>query len=147
MTGLVKKHPSERVKAFWSAIGVWLNQDKRLGRLARLGGPRADVADGMDFQIERLGEDSRFAGTRLRAHAKALRDRPADVATPEHLIAHHPGYRNRVVMGTSWRTDAWTELELQPHLKAAELARAVGCSFGTAWQAKRDFELYGRRSA
>lgn len=149
LTKMVRGHDADRVQAFWSAVGVWLHKDKRLGRLAKLKGSRVNVTSiGVDLQIERLGEDPRFSGTRLRAHAKALRDRAADVLSPLALSKRHHGYRNRIIMGPSWRTDAWSELELQPHLTPTELARVVGCSFGTAWQAKQDFNLiHGQQSA
>jgi hypothetical protein len=75
-------------------------------------------------------EDERFAGTSLPAGT--LRDRTADVLTPEELASLHPGYRNRVLMGPTWRADVWTVLEGAPSLTPAEAAREAGCGFATA---------------
>jgi hypothetical protein len=96
---------------------------------------------GTDFQIKRRGEDERFTGSRLRVPRGTLRDREDDVLSPEALVRHHAGYRNRVLMGPTWRADAWTVLERAPDLSVAEVARRVACSFATAWQAAQDFRL------
>ncbi len=53
----------------------------------------------------------------------------------------HRGYRNRVLMGPSWRADVWTVLERTPDVSISEAARRASCSFATAWQAARDFRL------
>ncbi|MFU8803009.1 MAG: hypothetical protein ACNA8W_04280, partial [Bradymonadaceae bacterium] len=94
-----------------------------------------------DFQIARRGEDERFAGSALRVPAGTLRDREADVLSPETLVGHHAGYRNRVLMGPTWRADVWTILEDEPGVSVAEAARRAGCSFATAWQVVQDFRL------
>jgi len=87
----------------------------------------------------------------LRTLNGTLRDRAADALSPEALIRHHAGYRNRVLMGPSFRADVWTVLEHAPELPIVELARRASCSFATAWQAARDFRLLraagGRRGA
>jgi len=57
------------------------------------------------------------------------------------LIRRHAGYRNRVLMGPTWRADVWTVLEQAPELSIAEVARRVTCSFATARQAGQDFQL------
>lgn len=53
----------------------------------------------------------------------------------------HPGYRNRILMGPSWRADVWTVLEQASELNVSEAARRVGCSFATAWQVVQDYQL------
>jgi len=140
---VVSRHPSERVRAYWAAVAHWLAKDRRFTRLAALyQGPATDLLPvGTAFQLERRGPDPRFAGSVLRVPAGTLRDRAADVLTPEVLVGRHAGYRNRVRMGPAWRADVWTVLEKDPSLTAAEAARRVGCSFATAWAVVRDFGL------
>jgi len=137
----VSRHPSERVRAYWSAVARWLVKDRRYARLAALyKGPTTDLLPvGTEFQLDRRGPDPRFAGSVLRVPAGTLRDRAADVITPEVLVGRHAGYRNRVRMGPAWRADVWTVLESDPDLSAAEAARRAGCSFATAWAVVRDF--------
>ncbi len=139
----VSEHGSRRVGCYWSAVSRWLSKDRRLARLAKFhDGPPVDLLPvGNDFQIERRGEDDRFAGSALRVPAGVLRDRDADVLAPEVLVRRHAGYRNRVLIGPTWRADVWTTLELDPELSVAEVARRAGCSFATAWQVVQDFRI------
>lgn len=139
----VAAHPSERARAYWSAVATWLRKDRRLARIASAyGGVPVDVLPvGTDFQIKRRGQDERFVRSKLRVPRGALRDREDDVLTPEALVRRHAGYRNRVLMGPTWRADVWTVLEHAPDLSIAEVARRVSCSFATAWQAAQDFRL------
>jgi hypothetical protein len=141
LTRLVALQESQRVRAFWSALARWHASDRRFARLARsYGGPRVDLLPtGTDFQVARHGEDPRFAGTKLRAPANVLRDRPADVLTPAELAARHSAYRWRLVIGPTYRADTWAALEREPMLPAAALARKTYGSFATAWQTRRDF--------
>jgi hypothetical protein len=67
--------------------------------------------------------------------------RPEDVLAPDALVRRHAGYRNRVLMGPSFRADVWTVLEQAPELSVADVARRAACSFATAWQAAQDFRL------
>ncbi|RVU46690.1 hypothetical protein EA187_06015 [Lujinxingia sediminis] len=139
----VDEHPSQRVLAYWAAVAMWLKKDRRFARVAKLyEGPALDLMPvGTDFQIERRGEDARFESSPLRVPAGTLRDRAADVLSPEALVRQHAGYRNRVRMGPSWRADVWTVLEHDPELNAAEAARRAGCSFATAWRVVEDFRV------
>jgi len=139
----IADHPSPRVRAYWAAIAHWLAKDRRLARLAKLyDGEAIDLLPvGTDFQIARRGEDERFAQSPLRVPAGILRDREADVLSPEALVRRHRGYRNRVLMGPTWRADVWTALEHEPAVAVAEAARRAGCSFATAWQVVQDFRL------
>jgi len=134
---------STRGRAFWAAIGDWLERDRRLGRLTKLhpGKPIELLRTGTAVQIRRRGEDLRFQGTTLRVPAGVLRDRAADVLTPEHLARRHLGYRYRVLIGPSYRADMWAALEREPSLTPTELARRTYGSFATAWQVKQDWEL------
>jgi hypothetical protein len=147
---LVVAHPDARVRAYWSAVATWLAKDRRFARLASAydGGPVDVLPVGTEFQIKRRGEDERFAGTELRIPRGTLRDRE-DVLSPEALVRHHAGYRNRVLMGPTWRADVWTVLEQAPALPIAEIARRASCSFATAWQTAQDFRLLraARRAA
>jgi hypothetical protein len=139
----VSEHPSARVRAYWAAVAHWLRKDRRFARLVKLyRGPTLDLLPiGTEFQLARRGEDERFAGSVLRVPAGTLRDRAADVLSPEALVRRHAGYRNRVRMGPAWRADVWTVLESTPDLSVAEVARRAGTSFATAWQVVQDFAL------
>jgi len=139
----VAEHGSSRVHAYWAAVAQWLSKDRRFTRLAALHtAPPIDLLPvGTDFQITRRGEDERFVGSSLRVPAGTLRDRDTDVLTPEMLVRRHAGYRNRMLMGPTWRADIWTALEDEPNASVAEAARRAGCSFATAWQVVQDFRV------
>ncbi|MSP72251.1 MAG: hypothetical protein EXR76_08730 [Myxococcales bacterium] len=140
---LVGAHPSERVRAYWAAVATWLNKDRRLARLvgAYGGASIGLLPTGTEFQVKRRGEDERFTGSKLRVPKGTLRDRREDVLSAEVLIRRHTGYRNRVLMGPSFRADVWTALEHAPDLSIADIARKASCSFATAWQATQDYRL------
>lgn len=142
---LVAAYSSERVRAYWAAVAGWLDKDRRLARLAdgHVGAPIDLLPTGTAFQLQRRGEDERFAGSKLRVPRGTLRDRQDDVLSPEVLVQRHAGYRNRVHMGPSFRADAWTALEQVPDLSIADVARKAACSFATAWQTAQDFRLLG----
>jgi hypothetical protein len=144
LTRLVAMQASKRVRACWSALARWRADDRRFARLARAyRGPRLDLlSTGTDFQVARHGEDPRFAGSKLRVPANALRDRPADVLQPAELARTHAAYRWRLVIGPSYRADMWSALERKPDLSAAALARATYGAFATAWQVRRDFAVW-----
>jgi hypothetical protein len=137
------EHLSERVQAYWSAIGTWLSDDKRFARIeGRFDGARIDLlSTGTEFQVQRRGEDARLESSCLRVPEGTLRDREADVLEPGELAKCHRGYRNRVQMGPTWRADVWTALESEPNMAVAECARRVRCSFAAAWGAVQDFHL------
>lgn len=140
---LVCAHPSERVRAYWAAVATWLEKDRRLGRLvgAYEGAPIELLPTGTAFQMKRRGEDERFTGSTLRVPKGTLRDRLDDVLSPEALVRRHAGYRNRVLIGPSYRADVWTVLEHAPDLPIADIARKASCSFATAWQTAQDYRL------
>lgn len=149
LTRAVSELSSLRASAYWSAIARGLEQDRRFKRLQdHYKGPPQDILPvGTEFQLLRRGEDERFKGSSLRVPAGTLRDRKADVMSIQDLVARHKMYRNRVIMGPSWRADVWTILEQDSSLSIAELARRAGSSFATAWQVARDFELASTPSA
>lgn len=140
---LVGEQTSERVRAYWASIAHWLEKDRRFARLEGFydGPPVELLMVGTEFQIQRRGEDERFVGSKLRVPSGSLRDRAADVLPPDVLVKRHAGYRNRVLMGPSFRADIWTVLEKNPGLSVADVARRAACSFATAWQAVQDFKL------
>ena len=146
LTRLVALQESKRVRAFWSALAHWRGADRRFARLARgYRGSRVDLlTTGTDFHLRRHGEDPRLAGSRLRAPANVLRDRPADVLTPAELASRNSAYRWRLVIGPTYRADMWASLERDPVLPAAALARAAYGSFATAWQVRRDFGTWAK---
>ncbi|MBL4686139.1 MAG: hypothetical protein JKY37_16215 [Nannocystaceae bacterium] len=139
----LREHPSMRVHTYWASVANRLAKDRRFVRLKKLHhGPSIDLLPvGSDFQIARRGEDDRFAGSALRVPAGILRDRETDVLSPKALVRQHAGYRNRVLMGPTWRADVWTVLESEAEMSIAEVARRAGCSFATAWQVSQDFRL------
>ncbi len=145
---LIEASGSKRVRAFWAAVGRWLAKDRRYFRLIRLYTAKPlDLLDvGTEFQIRRHGEDRRFEGTALRVPGNVLRDRPADVMTPELLARQHRAYSWRIVIGPTFRADMWAEMEGTPGLKAAEIARRTYGSFATAWQVKRDWSTWAGRT-
>ena len=143
LTKSVQSHASRRVRTLFAALAKWQSSDRRFARLARLHrGTRVDLlSTGSDFQIRRHGEDERFAQGPLRVPANVLRDREADVLSPERLAGRHPTYRMRVTIGPSYRADMWAALESDPSLTASALARRTYGSFATAWAVKRDFSI------
>ena len=145
---LIEAGGSKRVRAFWAAVGRWLAKDRRYSRLIRLHTAKPlDLLDvGTEFQIRRHGEDRRFEGTALRVPGNVLRDRPADVMTPELLARQHRVYSWRIVIGPTFRADMWAEMEGTLGLKAAEIARRTYGSFATAWQVKRDWSTWTGRT-
>jgi len=143
LTTLATIQSSARVRAFWSALARWQRKDRRFVRLsASYQGARQDVFEvGTDFQLQRHGEDPRFAGSSIRVAANMLRDRPADVLSPSLLARRHQVYRFRIMMGPNYRADMWAALESDATLSAAALARETYGSFATAWHVRRDFLL------
>lgn len=139
----VDEHPRLRVKAYWAGVARWLRSDRRFARLERAWtADRVDLLDvGTEFQVARRGEDERFTDTAIRVPAGTLRVRVSDVVPPELLVGRHPGYRNRVLMGPTWRADLWTVLEAEPELAVADVARRATCSFAAAWQVVQDHRL------
>lgn len=142
LTKLVEASDKPQVKAFWSAIGTWQASDRRFVKLKSMyQGPRLDLVEGAAFQIGRHGEDKRLSGGPLRVPGNTLREREGDVLLPTELAKQHRGYDFRVMMGPSYRADAWAALDVDPSLSTAALARKAYCAFATAWQVKRDFSL------
>jgi hypothetical protein len=145
---IVSTRGEQRVLAYWAAIAHWLNGDRRLSRLTALA-PKQRVhllRAGSAFQLKRRGEDPRFDSSALAVPQGVLRDRDADVLTPQQLAARHRAYFQRVQMGPSYRADLWALLEKEPSLPPAELARRAYGSFATAWHAKRDYETLHTKS-
>lgn len=140
---IVEAQRSTRVRSFWAAVADWLTKDRRFAKLRRLhAGPCIDLLRaGSEFQVKRRGEDPRFEGSALRVPGGVLRDRSQDVLPPAALAKQHRTYRQRVLMGPSYRADMWAELDRTPSLSAAELARRTYGSFATAWQVKHDREV------
>lgn len=139
---LVSDHSERRVRAFWSTFAQWQKTDRRFAKLQKWEGDRvALLRVGSDFQLQRRGEDPRFAETVLQIPAGVLRDRTVDILPSRELARRHAAYRCRIVMGPSYRADMWAQLNANPALTPSELARCCYGSFATAWQVKRDFEL------
>ena len=130
------------VRAFWKALAQWKKKDWRFKKLQKVyARTRIDLVDGSSFQVERHGEDERFAGTVLRIPNKLLRHRPEDIMSPHELAKRHLGYHYRIMMGPSYRSDIWALIERHPELTPAEIARKSYGSFPTAWEARRDWMI------
>ncbi|RJO68776.1 MAG: hypothetical protein C4523_06870 [Myxococcales bacterium] len=144
MVRLISACPSERVRIYWKAVAVWQAKDRRLARLLSVyRGPQIDLLpSGTDFLIRRRGEDPRFMGGPLRVPAGTLREREADILRPEELVARHPVYRWRILVGPTYRADMLAFLERNPALSASELARLAYGSFATAHEVKRDWSTF-----
>jgi hypothetical protein len=142
--------PSPRAAAFWAAIGHWLGkQDARLRVLSKLheGKPIALVADAEERAAFR-GKDPRFEGGPLIVPSGLLRDRPEDVESPERLAQRHPVYRARVLYGATYRADLLYAVQAaldegQTLPTPADLARSIGCAYGTAAQLLDDVRIAG----
>lgn len=132
-----------RTRAYWSAVGSWLEDDRRFARLRGLHrGRRTNLLrTGTSFQIGRRGEDPRFENTQLRVPLGVLRNRPGDIQKPEELARRHRTYHRRVQIGPTYRADMWALLEAEPDITTAELARRTYGSYATAWRVRRDFEI------
>jgi hypothetical protein len=140
----VGAHPSERVRAYWAAIAAWLRKDRRLARLAtRLRGRAGRAAANRD-RSSRCNVAARMSASRSRSCSPRRAPSVTAMTTCSRRrpsIRRHAGYRNRVLMGPSFRADVWTTLEHAPGLSIADVARKASCSFATAWQAAQDFRL------
>ncbi len=145
---LVGNCENQKFRAYWGSIGVWLGSDRRLLKLAsQYHGPIIDLQSvGGDFQISRFGEDPRFKNGFLRVPANLLRDRVEDVLSPVELARKLPAYRNRIIIGPSYRADMWASLEENPNLSAAQIARKAYGSFATAWHVKQDWQMIHQTS-
>ena len=147
---LVKASGSKRVRAFWTAVGRWLAKD---GRYV----PPHSPPQGRARQSARCGD--RLPDPTSRGKSPVRRKRPARTGkrpagsagrrhdcrgtrtqAPRLLLArrHRPDLPGGHVGG-----DRGT-----PSLKAAGIARRTYGSFATAWQVKRDWEVWvsGRAS-
>lgn len=144
LSQLVSHLKGSKERHFWCAIAQWKSADIRFKKLAGLYSSRIDLFDsGTSFQIERKGEDPRFAGTVLRIPNGSLRHRPQDVLTPERLAKIHSAYRNRILIGPTYRADMWAIMEdATTPLSPSEIARRAYGSFPTALKVKHDWLIW-----
>lgn len=147
ITRLASQLP-ERTRTFWGAQAKRFEKDRRWARLSAQSmstsrskplPPVELLRTGNAFQIRRRGEDPRFTGTRLLVPAGILRERKGDILSPAQVAKIHRTYHHRVLIGPSYRADAWAELVADPTLAPATLARRTYSSFATAWQVRQDF--------
>ena len=143
MNRILQQENEERLKAFWIAIAQRFKTDRRFASLARkMRGRQIDLIESKSsYLLQTKGCDPRFEKTCLRVPAGLLRHRPKDILSPNELAKHHIGYRYRIIMGPSYRADMWAQIELQPNLSTAELARVCYGSFATAWKVIQDKKL------
>jgi len=132
-----------KINLFWQAVSQIHGTDQRLKTLREsLPQRQQNIFDlDIDYQLKKYGEDSRFKDTVLKVPANFLRHRPQDTMPPKDLAHIHLFYYYRVMIGPSYRADMWAELELNPKLTAAELARRCYGSFATAWKVLQDKKL------
>jgi hypothetical protein len=136
----------DRFRAYWAGVAHWLRSDSRWGKVAHMYAGSDVYLSSVGDEVARLalvrkGEDPRFTGSRLRVPSGMLRDRIADVSSPERLAANHPWYRERLRQGPTYRADCWAELERAPEMSAAELSRRVGCTYPVAHKAVQDMKV------
>ena len=133
----------KRLLCFWSATAKHILADSRFNKLKKLyKGPRLDLLKvGTEFQLGRHGEDARFKDSCIRVPGHVLRNRPRDILVPARLAKINPTYRYRIVIGPTYRADQWALLEHSEKITPSELAKLSYSSFGSAWQARRDFEV------
>ncbi len=147
---ILKELPDKRLKAFWSAMAKWQRNDPRMRKLSRIyrGVPLPiGDEDQMKFWLKRDGEDPRFAKSHFVVPAKLLRHRPSDIADSVTVAKFHSGYRQRLIIGPSYRADMWAMLDREPMLTPSELARKCFGSFSTAWNVKRDWGIIRQLAA
>ncbi len=143
LTRAVPALAGERSRFFWLALAERFITDRRWLRMSKFPMPanRVDLLrTGNEFQIQRRGEDARFAHTHLRVPDGTLRRRTGDVLAPHDLARLHSAYRHRVLIGASYRADAWAALVSNTGLTPSALARLTYSSFATAWHVKQDFQ-------
>jgi hypothetical protein len=140
---LVEARGSERVKAYWTAVGRWQKTDPRCRRLKELykGSPVDLLPGGTDFLLTRNGEDERFGAGPIRIPKKTLRERKMDVIEPSLIQRHNSFLRYRVLAGPTYRSDMLALLELNPGFSPSELARRAYGSYQTAWNTKNDWKV------
>lgn len=139
---LVLELKDENVRRYWCAVSQWKRSDTRFKKLATLYKNRFTIFDGVDFQIERNGEDPRFKDSIFRVANGTLRIRPKDITPPEMLKNEHPTYRARLLIGPTYRADMWAILDSEgPDIPAAEVARRAYGSFTTAHRVKRNWSI------
>jgi hypothetical protein len=145
LTKLVEKTKSQRVRAFWSAFAVWKKSDPRFIKLSKIYQGQRIYAYGKrmkettEFLIQRHGgEDERFRNGPMIAARTTIRQRDSDAINPSQIVKRHKSLRYRIMMGPTYRADLWAELERQPDLSVAELARKTYASYKTAREVKND---------
>ncbi|MGZ3770403.1 MAG: hypothetical protein ACXVCP_16140 [Bdellovibrio sp.] len=134
----------QRVKAYFSAIGVFLKKDMRFKKFKTLyKGPRMalGLSENYDFLVKRNGEDERFCESKLLVAKGSLRRRLQDILEPEELAKEHEDYYYRVLIGPTYRADMISLIKRLPNLKASDLARKTYGSFATAWEVMRDMAV------
>lgn len=140
----LKELKNQRVRAYFSAIGTWLEKDRRFKKMEPLyKGPKIPLglAGDYTFLIKRNGEDERFSGGKLRVANGNLRRRLQDIETPEVLAKIHTDYFYRVLIGPTYRADMIALLKRSKELRASDLARLTYGSFATAWEVMRDMAI------
>ena len=105
-------------------------------------GARIDIPkEGVEFHLDRHGEDQRFINGPIRIPDNILRKRKTDVVPLQLIQEHNLFIRYRIMMGPTYRADMWAVLDLHPEVVPAELARRTYGSFTTACHVKREWEL------
>jgi len=143
---LASEIPHKKVRLFWCAVGQSLQgRDNRYLKLSKLfNKPKKTniLAIDVEFQKKRYGSYEFFDGTCIKIPKNFVRNRPQDILSVSKLAKIHGVYKNRVVMGASYRADLWATLEAERgKITATELARGAYCSYRSAWLAKEHFKM------
>lgn len=90
-------------------------------------------------QIQGYKEDWLKYG--VKVPAKMIRIRTDDALTESELARINLQYRNRLLIGTSWRADIVTAIQLGARTPA-EVVRQIGCSYEPAHRVFREYCVY-----
>lgn len=91
--------------------------------------------------IDFKGEDNTFKNTGFLIPKGSLRIRSKDVATVLDLSRENLQYRNRLLIGSNWRSDIITAIQLG-YKNPYQIAKATGCSYPSAFYTFKDYAIF-----
>jgi hypothetical protein len=90
--------------------------------------------------IKFKGADSAFVKRGFLIARDSIRAREKDVAAPEELAKENLQYKNRLLIGSNWRADIITAIQMgfkNPY----QISKAIGCSYPSAFYTFKDYEI------
>lgn len=93
--------------------------------------------------IQYKGIDPRFADSGFLIASGSLRVRESDVKTVEELLESNPQYRNRFIIGSNWRSDVITAIQMglrNPY----QIAKATKCSQPSVYKIFKEYSLVSK---